>query len=918
MASLGDLTLFINAETNRASRDINDLGKQADKVSSKKRDIDFSLEKARNSIRNFKRDLATVGDTAKAAFKVAKMEGLLDDEIESAEILAKKVKQVGVGLNEARKPGQLLQRSFDGLAGSAVGIVNSLAKVGFALYGLQQVTGVLQQAFGGLFSGTVGEAVRLQESILKTQTALASTNDVIRNGEVITDPYEAIVALTGTIEKRIDSIRQRSLDLAGVTSQEVIEVFGMVAQQVGQIGGSLEDAEDLAISFAGALGTFGIPLYQARQEIGSILRGDITTDSYLAKALGITNEDVKKAKQSTEGVIGFLETKLATAVAGQKIAARSFSGVTSNIRDFIELIGEAFGKPLVQPLIEGLTRVYDLLVGVKDQALGAASALGGALAGASSILGGNVRGEASSRAPGGGGTQAADAAKAQVDALAVSIQALAADVQATFTALTLVVVRTFAKVGEGLKNLAVGFASLNVEVFKSLLESVTNLVYVVQPLVDGFGQLLTIYGELLQQPIVEYFAAIGAQFKLLETIGVNSLIKVALTAGALIAGFQKLKVAVVGVMSFIGKAFGTAATAAGAAMKGFAMALELVSQKLGVINPQLTATIAQLNAAGASATKAGIGMKGAAGGAVALGGGIKALMVGMLKFNLILLAVQLAVSAVVEAFARFQRAQKHAAAIEDMNTALEDLNATFADVDENSTAAEQALKEMADAKAYYRLIPEHPFGNAREQEQYARFLAKFNYQAVQKVISSVAKGMAFLQSYADALAREGRSVRWTTPSGFPAVQRYTKPDVKRVRIFLYDREAKMPKNTRMTLNGTGPLYDTRKARAGVAPNFVHSLDAAHMHLTICHALDHGIQDFFMIHDSFGTNAADTWTFYQNIRNAIVDMYEDNCVFENFEIECRHRLSNPDMDLASIPQKGDLDVTSVLESEYCFS
>lgn len=699
MASLGDLTLFINAETNRASRDINDLGKQADKVSSKKRDIDFSLEKARNSIRNFKRDLQTVGDTAKAAFKVAKMEGLLDDEIESAEILTKKVKQVGVGLNEARKPGQLLQRSFEGLAGSAVGIVNSLAKVGFALYGLQQITGVLQQAFGGLFSGTVGEAVRLQESILKTQTALASTNDVLRNGEVITEPYEAIVALTGTIEKRIDSIRQRSLDLAGVTSQEVIEVFGMVAQQVGQIGGSLQDAEDLAISFAGALGTFGIPLYQARQEIGSILRGDITTDSYLAKALGITNEDVKKAKQSTEGVIGFLENKLSTAVAGQQLAAKSFSGVTSNIRDFIELTGEAFGKPLVQPLIDGLTRVYDLLVGVKDQALGAASALGGALAGASSILGGNVRGEVSSRAPSGGTNQAAQAAKAQVDSLAISIQALAADVQQTFTALALVVVRTFAKVGAGLKNLAVGFASLNVEVFKSLLESVTNLVYVVQPLVDGFGQLLTIYGELLQQPIVEYFAAIGAQFKLLETIGVNSLIKVALTAGALIAGFQKLKVAVVAVMSFIGKAFGTAAMAAGAAMKGFAMALELVSQKLGVVNPQLAATIAQLNTAGASATKAGIGMKGAAGGAVALGGGIKALMLGMLKFNLILLAVQLAVSGVVEAFARFQRAQKHAAAIEDMNTALEDLNTTFADVDENSTAAEQALKEMADAKA---------------------------------------------------------------------------------------------------------------------------------------------------------------------------------------------------------------------------
>ena len=697
MASLGDLTLFINAETNRASRDINDLGKQADKVSSKKRDIDFSLEKARNSIRDFKRDLQTVGDTAKTAFKVAKMEGLLDDQIESAEILAKNVKQVGVGLNNARKPGQLLQRSFDGLAGSAVGIVNSLAKVGFALYGIQQITGVLQQAFGGLFSGTVGEAVRLQESILKTQTALASTNDVLRNGEVITEPYEAIVALTGTIEKRIDSIRQRSLDLAGVTSQEVIEVFGMVAQQVGQIGGSLQDAEDLAISFAGALGTFGIPLYQARQEIGSILRGDITTDSYLAKALGITNEDVKKAKQSTEGVIGFLENKLSTAVAGQQLAAKSFSGVTSNIRDFIELTGEAFGKPLVQPLIDGLTVVYNLLVGIKDEALSAASGLGTALAGASQIIGGGVRGQA--QQSGGGGAQAAQAAKAQIDSLSQSIALLAADIQTTFSQLVLLVVRTFAKVGTGLKNLAVGFASLNVEVFKSLLETVTALAYALQPVVDGFAGLLSVYGSLLQTPVVEYFASIVGQFKLLETIGVGALVKVALTSKFLIAGFAKLKASVVGVLTFLGKAFASAATFAGTAMQAFAASLTAVAQRLGIVNPQMTALITQLNLAGGAASKAGAGMATAGGGAVVLGNGIKGLMLNVLKFNVILLAAQLAIAGLVEAFARFQRAQKHAAAINSMNDALVELNTTFADVDENSSAAQQAMKEIADAKA---------------------------------------------------------------------------------------------------------------------------------------------------------------------------------------------------------------------------
>lgn len=218
----------------------------------------------------------------------------------------------------------------------------------------------------------------------------------------------------------------------------------------------------------------------------------------------------------------------------------------------------------------------------------------------------------------------------------------------------------------------------------------------------------------------------------------------------------------------------------------------------------------------------------------------------------------------------------------------------------------------------YGSIQEHPFGDHREQERYARFLAKFNYAAVNKVISSVSQGMAFFQSYADALAREGKSVRWRTPSAFPAVQRYTKPDIKRVKIFLYDREAKLRKQTRVTLNQDGLRYDTRKAKAAIAPNVIHSLDAAHMQLSILWGLDAGIKDFFLIHDSFATNAADTWTFYHCIRHAIVDMYEDNCVLSNFEYECRNRLANPDMELASVPEKGTLDVRAVLESEYCFS
>ena len=700
MASLGDLTLFISAETKRAQQDIQGLGKEADKVSNQKREIDFSLDKARNNIKNFKRDLETVGKTAQAAFKVAKMEGVFDDEIESAEILVKKTKQVGSALNEARKPGQVLQKTFDGIAGSAVGVVNSLAKVGFALYGIQQITGVLKQAFGGLFNATVGESIRLQESILKTQTALASTNDILRNGEVITDPYEAIVALTGTIEQRIASIRDRSLELAGVTSNEVIEVFGMVAQQIGSIGGSLKDAEDLAISFAGALGTFGIPLYQARQEIGSILRGDITTDSYLAKSLGITNEDVAKAKQSTEGVVGFLEKRLQTAVAGQRIAAQSFAGVASNIADFQELFGQAFGDGLVQPLIDGLTKVYNLLVLIKDNALTAATSLGQAFGGAARILGG-AAGAGAAQTTGGSAAavQASNTAQAAAQRASRALTKLALDIRTTLQGIVTDITSIIGKVGRGLAKLGTAFVSLNIKVFQNLLETFQFLISAVNGFASAFEGVLTLYAGFLSLPVVQTLAEVGAQFKLLETLGVGSLVKVVLTGGVLVASLGKLKAMIASVVAFFQGALSAALSAAGTALQAFAVAIDLLLKKLGITNVQLTQFIAQLNATGASASAAGAKLGVATGAATMFGKGLMALTIKLLAFNALLVGIQLAIAAVVQAVANFNEEAKKARAFDEFNESMTQLNTTFKDVNENSTAAQQALKRVAEAEA---------------------------------------------------------------------------------------------------------------------------------------------------------------------------------------------------------------------------
>ena len=88
--------------------------------------------------------------------------------------------------------------------------------------------------------------------------------------------------------------------------------------------------------------------------------------------------------------------------------------------------------------------------------------------------------------------------------------------------------------------------------------------------------------------------------------------------------------------------------------------------------------------------------------------------------------------------------------------------------------------------------------------------------------------------------------------------------------------------------------------------------------TILMALDNGVTDFFMIHDSFATTCADTWTMYHCIRHAFVDQYESGCFFEEIREQVKQRVSDPMMDLPPVPTKGVLDIRGVLESEYCFS
>src|SRR5439155_17766640 len=89
---------------------------------------------------------------------------------------------------------------------------------------------------------------------------------------------------------------------------------------------------------------------------------------------------------------------------------------------------------------------------------------------------------------------------------------------------------------------------------------------------------------------------------------------------------------------------------------------------------------------------------------------------------------------------------------------------------------------------------------------------------------------------------------WTTPADYPVIHKTREPKTQRIAtadrafvIYEVDETRKI---------------DSRKQADGIVAHLVHSLDTAHMMLTVNRLHSHGVRHFAMVHDSFGVHASD--------------------------------------------------------------
>ena len=195
----------------------------------------------------------------------------------------------------------------------------------------------------------------------------------------------------------------------------------------------------------------------------------------------------------------------------------------------------------------------------------------------------------------------------------------------------------------------------------------------------------------------------------------------------------------------------------------------------------------------------------------------------------------------------------------------------------------------------------------------ASFMAAEIWQAVTKTLVKSVEAMNWLQKAASLVSAGGLPIRWSTPVGFPVMQSYwdTKDRIVKTSLqgnLLY-----------VTMGEHKDTLDARKQATGISPNFIHSCDAAHMMLTTVRATQEGIKSFAMIHDSFGTTAAETEDLFRIVRESFVEMYTDMDVLDTFKDEIVRQLTDKAVvDLPQLPDRGTLDLSGVLASRFCFA
>jgi len=188
----------------------------------------------------------------------------------------------------------------------------------------------------------------------------------------------------------------------------------------------------------------------------------------------------------------------------------------------------------------------------------------------------------------------------------------------------------------------------------------------------------------------------------------------------------------------------------------------------------------------------------------------------------------------------------------------------------------------------------------------AKYLTAKVPEALGETCAAATNAMGWLTECARLISGAGHTVQWTTPIGFEAEQHYR--NTRAIRVQTHLQEMKVNKIT-----ADCPVARGKQGR-GFAPNFIHSIDAAHMLATAKELAQQGVA-IAAIHDAFLSHAATMDQTQTVLRHMFVGIHAEPLLDDLYE---QFSKRYPEIEFPHPPITGDLDLWECESSAYMFS
>jgi DNA-directed RNA polymerase len=178
------------------------------------------------------------------------------------------------------------------------------------------------------------------------------------------------------------------------------------------------------------------------------------------------------------------------------------------------------------------------------------------------------------------------------------------------------------------------------------------------------------------------------------------------------------------------------------------------------------------------------------------------------------------------------------------------------------------------------------------------------WRAIEEKLPGAMEAREYIQAIARRCLEHGTFVEWTTLTGFPVCNRYTKSKAWRVRLPFLGQSVTIA-------DGYTDEPLARDVINGIVANVTHSMDATHLALSVNRAAEEDITTVATIHDCYGALAPDVKRFAEIRRSQLSWM----ALHYNTLARLRENLPLGTNDLPLPAFDPDFDRFALGESEY---